>query len=108
MQLHTCDEFKKGIREDFFSFQGDFQKSIKYMGKLWINFVNLFQVFTTKFDLFTNYGHNTEHRNVLPDTEPLIGKCLDPALPDPNAGSRDAGSPDPVPDFETLHLTFHQ
>ena len=32
--VHTCDKFKKGIREVFFPFQGGFQKCIEYIGKL--------------------------------------------------------------------------
>ena len=43
---------------------------------IFIYFVNLFQVFTTGFDLFTGYRHETGHINVLPDPEPFIGKCL--------------------------------
>ena len=38
IELHTCDKFKKGIREVFFSFQGGFQKCIEYIGKLLIHF----------------------------------------------------------------------
>ena len=26
--------------------------------------------------MFTNYRHETGHRNVLPDPEPLVEKCL--------------------------------
>ena len=36
--MHTCDKFKKGIREVFFPFQGGFQKCIEYIGKLLIHF----------------------------------------------------------------------
>ena len=36
--MHTCDTFKKGIREVFFSSQGGFSKCIEYMGKLFIHF----------------------------------------------------------------------
>ena len=43
---------------------------------IFIYFVNLFQVFTTGFDLFTDYRHETGRVNVLPDPEPFIGKCL--------------------------------
>ena len=38
--------------------------------------MNLFQVFTTGFELLTDYRHETGHINVLPDPEPFIGKCL--------------------------------
>ena len=38
--------------------------------------MNLFQVFTTGFDLLTDYRHETGHINLLPDPEPFIGKCL--------------------------------
>ena len=49
-----------------------------------------------RFDLFTDYRHETGHRNIPPDPEPLIGKCLG------IAGPRDPGSLDPVSDPETL------
>ena len=32
--MHTCDKFKKGTREAFFSFQVGFSKIIEYIGKL--------------------------------------------------------------------------
>ena len=37
-EIHTCDKFKKGIREVFFSFKGGFQKCIEYIGKYLIHF----------------------------------------------------------------------
>ena len=37
--LHTCDKFKKGIREDFFLFQGGFSKMYRIYRKI----VNSFQ-----------------------------------------------------------------
>ena len=43
---------------------------------IFIYFVNLFQVFTTGFDLFTDYRHETLNINVLLDPETFIGKCL--------------------------------
>ena len=43
---------------------------------IFIYFVNIFRVFTTGFDLFTDYRHEAGHINVLPDPEPFIGKCL--------------------------------
>ena len=36
---HTCDKFKKGIREVFFSFQGGFSK----MYRIYRKFLNSFQ-----------------------------------------------------------------
>ena len=43
--------------------------------------------------MFTNYGRETGHRNVLPDPEPLIGKCL--AIRHSNIFSFETESPDP-------------
>ena len=33
--LHTCDKFKKGIREVFFSFQGGFSKLYRMYRKIY-------------------------------------------------------------------------
>ena len=35
---HTCDKFKKGIREVFFQYREVFQIFIEYIGKLLIYF----------------------------------------------------------------------
>ena len=40
---HTCDKFKKGIREVFLSFQGGFSKCKEYIGKLLIHIREIFQ-----------------------------------------------------------------
>ena len=60
--------------------------------------MNFFQVFTTGFDLLTDYRHETGHINLLPDPEPFIGNVSGSGI----AGPRDPGSPGPVPDPETL------
>ena len=48
--------------------------------------------------MFTNYRHETGHRNVLPDPKPHLIMLIDSGI----AGPREAGSPVPVPDPETL------
>ena len=37
-ELHTCDKFEKGIREVFFSFQGDFSKMYRIYRKIVTSF----------------------------------------------------------------------
>ena len=62
--------------------------------------MNLFQVFTTGLDLFTNYRQETGHRNVPQATPHRL--CSGSGIAEP----RDAGSPGPVLDPETLLKKF--